>query len=143
MTAPAEWRCPLAGLGAGQTARFRLAAGGRTIDGFVVNHGGQFFAYVNRCPHAGTPLDLWPNEFLDEEGRFLVCATHGACFVPDTGICAVGPCAGDRLTPLPVVRRADELVVEWPAGDGWGPRRLPPGTQRARPPARSASTTNW
>jgi len=61
------------------------AHGGRAIGGFVVNHDGRYRAYVNRCPHRGTPLDLWPNELFAEDGRALVCATHGALFEPATG----------------------------------------------------------
>jgi nitrite reductase/ring-hydroxylating ferredoxin subunit len=81
------------------------------VDGFVVNHAGGHHAYVNRCPHAGTPLDLWPNEFLSEDGRHLVCATHGAVFGPDTGICLEGPCPGARLERLPVRREGEDLVI--------------------------------
>ena len=68
------------------------------MEGFVVNHGGAYHAYVNRCPHVGTPLDLWPNEFYSEDGRELVCATHGALYEPTTGRCTAGPCVGDTLT---------------------------------------------
>jgi nitrite reductase/ring-hydroxylating ferredoxin subunit len=98
----------------GRTARFELRAGGRAVPGFLVNHDGRHHAYVNRCPHAGTPLDLWPNEFLSEDGRRLVCATHGAEFAPDTGRCLAGPCPGAVLTPLDVRRDGDDLVVSAP-----------------------------
>jgi hypothetical protein len=36
----------------------------------------------------------WPNEFFNEEGRFLVCGTHGSLYQPDIGRCAGGPCGG-------------------------------------------------
>ncbi len=98
-------------LSPGQTARFRLERVGRTIEGFVVNHEGRYYAYVNSCPHVGTPLDLWPNEFFAEDGRTLVCSTHGALFEPATGFSTAGPCAGDTLTPLPVRREGEALVV--------------------------------
>ena len=111
MTAPGEWRCHVDELPPGHTAVFRLTCGGRTVHGFAVNHEGCTHAYVNSCPHVGTPLDLFPNEFLDEDGRILVCSTHGALFAPDTGHCIAGPCAGDGLTPLPVRIDGRELVV--------------------------------
>jgi nitrite reductase/ring-hydroxylating ferredoxin subunit len=114
MTASAEWRCATADLGPGTTARFRLRCGSRPVEGFVLNHGGELHAYVNRCPHVGTPLDLWPNEFLDDEGRLVVCSTHGALFEPATGRCVAGPCAGDALTRLPVHRDGDAVVVACP-----------------------------
>ena len=84
---------------------------GKPIDGFVVNVEGRYHAYVNRCPHAGTALDLWPNEFMTEDGRHLICSTHGAIFEPLTGRCTIGPCAGDALQPLPLRREGDTLVV--------------------------------
>ena len=111
MTASGEWRCDVAALPPGRTAVFRLTCGGRTVHGFAVNHGGSAHAYVNSCPHVGTPLDLWPNELLDEDGRTLVCSTHGALFEPDTGFCIGGPCAGDRLASLPVRAEGDQFVV--------------------------------
>ncbi len=111
MTASGEWRCPAAGVPPGHTATFRLECGGRAIGGFVVNHDGRYRAYVNRCAHVGTPLDLWPNEFFTEDGRSLICSTHGALYEPDTGLCTGGPCAGDSLTPLPLSLEGDSLVV--------------------------------
>lgn len=95
----------------GQSAVFRLECAGRRIDGFVVNHGGQYRAWRNRCAHVGTPLDTWPNEFYSEDGRSLVCSTHGALYEPLTGRCTAGPCAGDALTPLPLRLEADTLIV--------------------------------
>lgn len=114
MTDSAEWRCSAADLPPGHTAKFSLAVGGRAVDGLVVNHDGRYYAYVNRCAHVGTPLDLWPNEFLSEDGRALVCATHGAVYEPATGVCTAGPCVGDALEPLPLRRDGDTLVVTWP-----------------------------
>lgn len=102
--------------GPGQSVGFRLRCGERVLEGFVVNHGGVVYAYVNRCPHTGTTLDLWPNEFFTEDGRHLICATHGAVFRPETGLCIAGPCPGASLTPLPVERRGDTLVVSCPEG---------------------------
>jgi nitrite reductase/ring-hydroxylating ferredoxin subunit len=111
MTPSAEWRCAATDVAPGRTAKFRLQCGDRRVDGFVVNHDGAFHAYVNRCPHVGTPLDLWDNEFLSEDGRVLVCATHGAVFDPPSGRCLAGPCAGDALRPLVVRREGDSIVV--------------------------------
>jgi nitrite reductase/ring-hydroxylating ferredoxin subunit len=106
-----EWRCRADELPPGRTAKVRLRCRGRHVDGFVVNHEGRYRAYVNRCAHVGTPLDLWPNEFLDEEGRTIVCATHGALFDPEDGTCTAGPCVGDALEPLVARREGDDVVV--------------------------------
>ena len=117
MEAPARassWRCRADEVPPGRTARFELKLDGRAVAGFLVNHGGRHRAYVNRCPHAGTPLDWWPNEFLTEAGFSVVCATHGAVFDPDTGICTEARCPGARLERLPVLRDGEDLVVTCP-----------------------------
>ena len=115
MAATSEWRCRVADLPPGRTAKFSLRCGTRTVEGFVVNHDGGYFAYLNRCAHVGTPLDLWPNEFLSEDGRALVCSTHGAIYEPASGRCTAGPCAGDALTVLPLRRERDDIVVGCPS----------------------------
>jgi nitrite reductase/ring-hydroxylating ferredoxin subunit len=95
----------------GRGARFRLTRNGKSVEGFVVNHRGEHHAYVNRCPHAGTTLDLWPNEFFTEDARYLICATHGAIFDPPSGLCVGGPCPGARLESLAVAIDGDVVVV--------------------------------
>jgi nitrite reductase/ring-hydroxylating ferredoxin subunit len=63
----------------------------------VVKRAGALYAYVNSCPHLGTPLDFLPERFLDRDGRHLLCATHGARFRIEDGYCLDGPCAGKSL----------------------------------------------
>jgi len=107
----------------GRSAKVRLVCDNQAVEAFVVNHEGRFYAYVNRCAHVGTPLDAWPNEFFSEDGRLLICATHGAVYEPETGLCVEGPCPGARLTPLPVSVRGAEVVVGCPENDGDAGRR--------------------
>ena len=114
---PTSWSCPASSLAPGQSAKFTLRCADRAVEGFVVNHDGGFYAYVNRCPHAGTTLDWWPNEFFTEDGGHLICATHGAVYLPDTGLCIAGPCPGASLTPLAVVRQGDTLLVSCPRAE--------------------------
>ena len=78
----------------------------------VVRWEGALYAYLNRCPHAGTPLDWVPDMFLDRSRTHLICQTHGALFDPTDGFCVEGPCAGDRLTTVPVRIDDGEIVVE-------------------------------
>lgn len=111
MSVPDEWTCAAADLAPGTTRKLRVARGDKSVDGFVVHFDGGYYAWVNRCPHVGTPLDLWPNEFLSDDGRVVVCSTHGAVFEPSSGHCLGGPCAGDRLTPLTLVRDGDRIIV--------------------------------
>jgi len=110
-----EWRCADGDLPPGRTAKFRLTCGGRALEGFALNHDGRYYAYLNRCPHVGTPLDLWPNEFLTEDARHLICSTHGAVFERHTGLCVEGPCPGASLDRLPVEADGSSLVVRWPS----------------------------
>jgi len=111
MSIPAEWRGAAADVPPGHTLKFRVGRDGRVVEGFVVNHHGRYYAYVNRCPHVGTPLDLWPNEFFSEDRSLLVCSTHGALFEPASGRCIAGPCAGDALDALPLRLEGDDVVV--------------------------------
>ncbi len=67
------------------------------------------YVYLNRCPHLGTPLQWNQNRFLDEEGMFIRCATHGALFERNTGLCIQGPCRGDSLWQIDC--RIEEGVV--------------------------------
>ncbi len=80
-----------------------------------MNHDGRHYAYVNRCPHAGTALDTRRDHFFSDDGRLLACGTHGAVFAPETGVCVEGPCPGARLEPLRVERDGNDLVVTWPS----------------------------
>lgn len=64
---------------------------------FVLRKDGQLFAYENRCPHLGIPLEMLPDQFLDMEKSFIQCSTHGALFEIDSGLCVAGPCKGASL----------------------------------------------
>lgn len=68
---------------------------------FVVRQGDSAQVFLNRCPHRGISLEWVSHQFLDSSGRLIQCATHGALFLPDTGECVSGPCAGESLTRLP------------------------------------------
>jgi nitrite reductase/ring-hydroxylating ferredoxin subunit len=114
MSGSGEWRCSAASVPVGGSAIFRIRSGTRTVSGFLVNHDGDYHAYVNRCPHTGTPLDTWPNEFFSEDRRHLICSTHGAVFAPGSGLCVEGPCPGARLERLRLERDGDTLIVSCP-----------------------------
>ena len=75
----------------------------------AVRRGDAVHAYVNSCPHVGTPLDMWPGRFLTKDGKYILCATHGALFEIEDGKCVAGPCVGQGLTPVET-RLRDGLV---------------------------------
>lgn len=78
---------------------------------FVVRQNHNVFAYHNRCPHLGIPLEWQPDHFLDADGELIQCSTHGALFTIDDGLCVSGPCSGQSLQPLPVEIRNGEVWV--------------------------------
>jgi len=83
---------------------------GKPREVVVVRRGREIWGYVNACPHVGTPLDFLPDRFLTADATQLLCATHGARFTLETGLCVAGPCMGRSLAPLSV-RLEGELVV--------------------------------
>ncbi len=66
----------------------------------VVRQGGELFAYADACPHHGTPMAWRKHAYLDAAGQHIVCAAHGALFDITSGLCVLGPCLGDRLSPV-------------------------------------------
>lgn len=94
--------CALADLADGQTRGFTARDGAEPVDIFVQRRGESVIAYVNSCPHTGSPLDWLPDRFLAHDGRHLLCATHGALFRPQDGYCVAGPCRGESLEKVPV-----------------------------------------
>ena len=69
---------------------------------FVVRRKNRVYGYINSCPHTCGPLDWMPDRFLSLDKHHIQCATHDALFRLDDGKCVAGPCAGDRLTPVPL-----------------------------------------
>ncbi len=86
----------------GAGVRFAVRIQGDVRPAFAVRYENRVYAYVNECAHRSVQLDWNEGDFFDTEGRFLVCATHGARYYPETGACAGGPCNGRGLTALPV-----------------------------------------
>lgn len=69
-------------------------------------------AYKNICPHIQTPLETFPNEFLDSENpNFLVCSTHGARFQVSDGQCVAGPCMGDALSAIDITVQNNKVFL--------------------------------
>jgi nitrite reductase/ring-hydroxylating ferredoxin subunit len=101
----------------GSVKKFRLICRKYRIDAFLINYRGDFHAYVNRCRHMTTPLDFVRYQFFTDDGRHLICMTHGALYDPQSGLCVDGPCKGQALYALPVRIEGDEVLVGCPAGN--------------------------
>ena len=87
--------CPSADLQDGGLAvPFDVLYAGQTSRAFAIRFQGRAHAYLNRCAHVPMEMDYQENRFFDDSGRWLLCATHGATYAPDTGTCVAGPCRG-------------------------------------------------
>lgn len=73
---------------------FQLHYAGAPCAAFAVRYAGTVYAYLNRCTHVAIEMDFQPNQFFDLTGHWLICATHGALYAPETGQCRMGPCRG-------------------------------------------------
>ena len=83
---------------------------------FVLRYDGALVAYLNRCLHVPTEMDWQPGVFLDSRKEYILCATHGAAYEPQTGRCAGGPCGRGKLTAIDVFERDGE-VYWYPSAD--------------------------
>jgi nitrite reductase/ring-hydroxylating ferredoxin subunit len=101
----------------GRTKRFSFVANGFEIPAFALNHGGALHAYINRCRHVPMELDWVENRFFTEDGRFILCATHGACYEPDSGECVSGPPFGKHLIRVPLEIEDGEVIATLPESE--------------------------
>jgi len=78
-------------LAPGESLKFMLPIRGADEECFLINFGGEFHAYVNRCRHVPMAMDWVDNQFFAEDGRYLMCQTHNAYYEPTSGECIAGP----------------------------------------------------
>lgn len=95
----------------GKGARFNVEIDDRILPAFAIRYEGKVYAFVNRCAHQGVELDWSTGNFFDLDGDFLICATHGARYHPETGACAGGPCTGSELVPLGVLEQEEKVCL--------------------------------
>jgi nitrite reductase/ring-hydroxylating ferredoxin subunit len=81
----------------GTGVRFDVRSGGITRPAFAIRWCGAVHGYLNECRHQASELDWEAGDFFDASKLYLVCATHGALYEPDSGLCIAGPCRGARL----------------------------------------------
>lgn len=106
MVADARLICAAADLiDGGPGVRFTVPRYGQNEPAFVVRFRGRVFAYFNRCGHVPVELDWQHGEFFDDSKLYLICATHGALYAPESGRCLGGRCNGKGLMPVPVEER--------------------------------------
>ncbi|HEX4918924.1 MAG TPA: Rieske 2Fe-2S domain-containing protein [Limnobacter sp.] len=95
--------------------RFKVLYNGEETSAFVVRIDNEIRSFLNRCSHVPVELDWNYGEFLDDSGRVVVCATHGASYDATDGSCLGGPCDGNPLVRLHVQER--EGKIYWTPSD--------------------------
>ena len=93
----------------GKGVRFPVDVWGDATTGFVVRFDGQPHAYLNRCAHVPIELDWEEGVFFESGGLYLMCSTHGAIYVPETGDCVGGPCRGGALRKITLIVRDKQI----------------------------------
>ena len=98
--------CRAEAIGEGEARAFAPFAGSRAKM-FVVRRRGRLHAYWDACPHYGdTPMAWRTNAYLNSARDRIVCASHGAEFDIETGVCVKGAALGKCLRKAPVTTNA-------------------------------------
>ena len=86
----------------------------------VARRGGQLFAYWDACPHyGGTPMAWRSNAYLNAARDRIICASHGAEFEIETGVCLLGAALGQALRPAPItINERGDIYLSPAAGEG-------------------------
>ncbi len=106
----------------GSAIGFEVLYLSQTCAAFVLRYAGTVYAYLNRCTHVPMEMDYQPNQFFDSTGHWLMCATHGAMYEPQTGRCRLGPCRGGLVK---IETSESDGVVHWHTSDKFQPGNSP------------------
>ena len=83
-----------------------------TLPAFLIRYDGMAHAYLNRCAHVAMELDWQPGKFFTQDKTALICASHDAQYLPDTGECISGPCPrGATLIKLDVEEKEGKIFL--------------------------------
>ena len=94
----------------GRAVAFDVVYAGQVLRAFAIRYEGRVHAYLNRCSHVPMEMDYQEGRFFDDTGRWLLCATHGATYAPDTGACVGGPCRGGLVK---IALTESDGMVHW------------------------------
>lgn len=78
---------------------------------FIVKKDSKIVVYENSCPHTLGPLDWTPDQFLNIDNDYIMCANHGAQFEIDSGLCIYGPCKAQSLKAMPFTIQNNNIYV--------------------------------
>ena len=108
--------CRLDDLAEGRSKGFIIHPNSRYADLVVVRTRQGVYAYRNRCPHTGAPMEWEPDQFLDYTSTLIQCGIHGALFRIEDGYCVSGPCVRQSLQRVAVIEREGRLIALDPLG---------------------------
>ncbi len=103
--------CRVDDIAVGGAKVFTFRAGTDLFEMFILRRNDGLFTYVNDCPHARSPLDWRPGEFLTRDKTLILCTMHGARFRIEDGVCVGGPCPGASLTKVPIDVDAGVITI--------------------------------
>jgi len=95
----------------GEGIRFEMDGARGQVPAFVVRYHGKVYGYLNRCAHVPMEMDWQKGRFFDHSGRYLICATHGALYAPESGRCLGGRCNGNGLKSLPLIEHDNNIFL--------------------------------
>jgi len=98
----------------GCSKKFVLRCADRAVEAMLINYEGHLYAYTNRCRHVALSLDWVENQFFTADGRFLLCANHGALYEPKSGECVWGPCVGASLQRVALEVKGKKVYAHCP-----------------------------
>ncbi len=77
----------------------------------VARNNAGVYGYINRCPHAGWPLENFNGSFIFTPNGEIVCAAHGAIFNVTNGHCMGGPGQSKPLQKFPITIKDDLIII--------------------------------
>jgi len=107
--APEQILCRFDAIGDGTSKEVPLDDGRTSL--CLVRKNETIYAYVNSCPHTGSPLNWTGDQFLTRDGDMIQCALHGALFRIADGLCVWGPCLHRRLTAVATVIHDGDILL--------------------------------
>ena len=108
---PGTFLCHVGDLANAYCVELNYRHGSNVFSGFIFAEGDQVRAYVNACPHTGSPLNLMAGEYFSNDGSELQCRTHDARFNPKNGRCTKGPCRDEWLQQILIVVEGDKVLA--------------------------------
>jgi nitrite reductase/ring-hydroxylating ferredoxin subunit len=108
---PGTFLCKLDDIADPGAKGFVFGSGTNRFEMFVVRKGANVFAYLNTCPHLGSTLDTFQDQFLTQDKELIFCSLHGAQFQIEDGLCVIGPCLRKHLTKIAVAIDNGALTI--------------------------------